>query len=347
MTELQLSPGLALPLDVAGEAIAILAKRGAGKTHTAAVLVEELHSAGVQTVILDPVGAWWGLRSSADGKKAGLPIAIFGGEHGDVPLEPTAGALVADVAVDSGQSLILDLSDFASKQQMTRFVVDFAERLYRQKARSRSLLHLVLEEADEFAPQSVRGDVARMVGAIQAIVRRGRGRGLGVTMITQRSAVLNKDVLEQADVLIVLRVTGPRDRKAIEGWIEKHADDGADQVLPSLPSLETGEAWVWNPERGMLERTKIRRRRTFDSSATPKAGERRIEPQKVAPIDLAELGEQIRATAEQQKANDGRDVDEIARALGLQVELEWENGSGVQLVRGPSVLAGDAVEGVA
>ena len=44
---------------------------------------------------------------------------------------------------------------------------------------------------------------------------------------------------------------------------------------------------------------------------------------------------------------DGRDVDEIARALGLQVELEWENGSGVQLVRGPSVLAGDAVEGVA
>jgi uncharacterized protein len=209
--DLKLAPKLSLPVDVAGEAIAILAKRGAGKTNTATVLVEELVRAGVQTVVVDPVGAWWGIRSSADGKQKGLEVPILGGQHGDVPLEPTAGALIADVAVDTGESLLLDLSDFPSKAAIGRFVTDFSERLFRRKARTPSLLHLVLEEADIVAPQRVKGETARMAGAIEQLVRRGRSRGLGVTLITQRSAVLNKDVLTQADVLIVMRTTGPQD----------------------------------------------------------------------------------------------------------------------------------------
>ncbi|TAL46045.1 MAG: DUF853 family protein, partial [Salinibacterium sp.] len=307
---------LSLPIDVAGEAIAILAKRGAGKTNSAVVLVEELHAAGVQFVILDPVGAWWGIRSSGDGGSPGLPVPILGGQHGDVPLEPAAGAIAADVVVDHGASLLLDLSDFPSKSAHARFVVDFCERLFRRKARDRTLVHLVLEEADAFAPQTKAADVARMKGAVEQIVRRGRSRGLGTTMITQRSAVLDKDVLEQADVLIVMRTTGPNDRKAIERWVDVHADrEEARAVLDSLPGLQTGEAWIWNPERALLERTLIRPRRTFDSSSTPKAGERRVDPKQIAPIDLDELGEQIKATAEKAKASDPAELRKTIREL--------------------------------
>jgi Helicase HerA, central domain len=315
MKTLRISPDLGLPLDVAGEAIAILAKRGAGKTNTATVLVEELHGANVQVVVLDPVGAWWGLRSSADGKSEGIRIPILGGQHGDVPLEPTAGQVIADVVVDSGAPLLLDLSDFPSKEQIRRFVTDFAERLYRRKARDRSLVHLVLEEADEFAPQAQRADTARMRGAIEQIVRRGRSRGLGVTLICQRSAVLNKDVLTQADVLIVMRTTGPHDIRAVREWIDSRGDEHADQVLDSIPGLATGEAWVWNPERDLLKRCSIRRRRTFDSSSTPKAGERRAEPRKTAAIDLDQLGDEIRATAERAKAEDPKELRRFVREL--------------------------------
>lgn len=318
VSTLKIARGLSLPVDVAGEAIAILAKRGAGKTNTGRVLAEELVSANVQTVILDPVGAWWGLRSSADGKGAGLGLPILGGAHGDVPLQSTAGALIADVVVDASQSVLLDLSDF-SKSDQRRFVTDFAERLYQRKARAPQLLHLILEEADEFAPQRVSAGDARMVGAIEALVRRGRGRGIGLTMITQRSASLNKSVLEQADLLILMRTTGPRDRAAVEAWVSKQDVDGADEVLPSLSQLETGEAWVWNPERGVLSRTRIRLARTFDSSRTPKAGERRVEPQKSAPIDLAKLGEQIQATAERAKENDPTALRKRVRDLERQL----------------------------
>jgi hypothetical protein len=307
LSGLKIAPNLKLPVDVAGEAIAILAKRGAGKTNTATVLVEELHAAGVQVVILDPVGAWWGIRSSKDGKSEGLPFARLGGVHGDVPLEQAAGALIADVAVDSGESLLIDLSDFPSKAAMARFVVDFGERLFRRKNRDKSLLHLVLEEADTFAPQSGKGDDARMRGAIEQIVRRGRSRGLGLTMITQRSAVLNKDVLSQADVLIAMRTTSPHDTAAIKLWVSAHGDD-EHGVIASLPGLQDGEGWVWNPERGLLERVQFRLRTTFDSSETPKAGHTRAEPKKAAAIDLAKLGAEIEATAERAKEHDPREL---------------------------------------
>lgn len=319
MTGLRLARSLVLPLEVAGEATGILAKRGAGKTNTGTVLVEEVVAKGVQVVVLDPVGVWYGLRAGADGgPSGGLDVYVLGGAHGDLPLEAHGGADVADAAVEYGQSFVLDLSDF-SKTQQRRFVAEFAQKLYALKARSKSPLLLVMEEADEFAPQRVAANDAPMVGAISLIVKRGRSRGLGILFITQRSASLNKDVLDQADVLIVMRTVGPRDVAAIKGWIEYQQADGFDQVLPSLASLETGEAWVWNPERGLLRRVKVRARKTFDSSDTPKPGAPRAEPREVKPLDLDKLGEQMRATAERVKENDPAELRR--RIASLQREL--------------------------
>lgn len=332
--ELRISSGLGLPLSVAGEFIGVLATRGAGKSYTSAVLVEELHAAGVQLVVLDPTGVYWGLRSSADGKKGGLPIFVLGGAHADggVALEPASGKLIADVIVDTGQSLILDLSDFETKAAQTRFVADLAERLYHRKARSRSTLHIVLDEANEFAPQQARygGDTARMLGAIERLVGKGRSRGLAGTLITQRSAALNKNVLDLIDTLIAMRVLGPRDRRAIADWIVvKQADDTAG-VIDSLPSLPTGTAWVWSPVRGILQKVVIRRIKTFDSYRTPEPGEQRVEPTARAPLDVAQLGEQIQATAERAKADDPRELRaEIAR---LRSELSQRPSETVELV---------------
>ncbi len=53
---LTLGPGLMLPVEAVTETFAILAKRGAGKTYTATVLVKEMMAAGLPLVIVDPVG---------------------------------------------------------------------------------------------------------------------------------------------------------------------------------------------------------------------------------------------------------------------------------------------------
>jgi DNA helicase HerA-like ATPase len=184
---LSLSKELSLPAEAVTETFAILAKRGAGKTYTSAVIVEEMLKANLPVVVADPVGVWWGLRSSADGQREGLPIVIMGGDHGDMPLDVSSGELIADVIVEEGLSVVLDLSHFRKGEQ-TRFMTDFAERLYHK---NRQPLHLVLDEADAFAPQRPMKGQERLLGAIEDLVRRGRARGIGVTLVTQRAAVLN------------------------------------------------------------------------------------------------------------------------------------------------------------
>ena len=66
-----------------------------------------------------------------------------------------------------------------------------------------------IDEADLLAPQRVMAGGERLLGAMSDLVRRGRVRGLGVTLVTQRPATLNKDILTQAEVLIALRMTAP------------------------------------------------------------------------------------------------------------------------------------------
>jgi DNA helicase HerA-like ATPase len=76
----------------------------------------------------------------------------------------------------------------------------FLEALYRLKAREqfRTPVMLITDEADAIAPQRPMEGEERMLGAMEDIVRRGGQRGIGCMLITQRTAVLNKNVLTQA-----------------------------------------------------------------------------------------------------------------------------------------------------
>jgi hypothetical protein len=65
---------------------------------------------GRRVGIVDPTGAWWGLRSSRDGKGAGFPILVLGGDHGDLPLPPNGGAAVARLLAVQNVNLVADTS---------------------------------------------------------------------------------------------------------------------------------------------------------------------------------------------------------------------------------------------
>lgn len=301
---LKIANNLSLPTDAVTQTFGILAKRGVGKTYTASVMAEEMLKARQQVVAIDPTGAWFGLRSSADGKRAGFPIVVMGGEHGDVPLEDTAGEVIASAIVENRLSAVIDLSLFR-KGQLIRFMVAFAETLYRL---NRDAMHLFVDEADAVAPQGRQygGDENRMLGAMEDIVRRGRRRGIGCTLITQRPAVLNKNVLTQCESLFSMRLVHPKDIDAVMEWVNVHADETqAKEMVDSLPTLGIGEAWFWSPGwMSVMRRVLVRERETFDSSATPKPGQTACVPKALAEIDLNALGEKIKATVEKAKAND-------------------------------------------
>jgi hypothetical protein len=320
---LKLADHLSLPLDAVTRTFGILAVRGAGKSNTAAVMAEEMFKAQLPFCVVDPVGSWYGLRSSADGKRPGLSIPIFGGKHGDVPLERGAGELIADLIVEKRLTCVLDLSRFESESDKKAFLLAFARRLYQK---NENPLHLFLEEADDYIPQSPMGDEKVLLRAWENIVRRGRARGIGLTLITQRSAAIAKMVLTQVETLFAMRTTGPQDIAAIEAWVKYH-QVGKD-VLSTLSSLNDGEAWVWSPHfLKTMARHQIRRRETFDSGATPKnvhAKDTR-PPATLADIDLASLEERMKATIEKAKADDPRElrkqIAELRKELAGKVSV--------------------------
>lgn len=324
MRSLQLSRGVKLPLDAVTQTFAVIGKRGSGKTNTASVLFEQFVKAGLPAVYVDPIGVTWGLRHSRDGKSAGLPVIILGGEHADVPLEETGGTVIADFIIEHRQSVVLDLGLF-SKGAQRRFMVDFAERLYHK---NREALHVMLDECDTWVPQRAEHGAERLVGAINDMVRKGRARGLGITLISQRPAVISKDVLTQIETLIAHRVTAPHDRDAIEKWIEYNASGGGgkslvteEDVLKSLQSLGDGDAWIWSPNwLGTLQRTHVDLRETFDSSATPKAGARVTKPKHAAEVDLGALRDQLAATIEKAKADDPKELRRRIAELEKQLK---------------------------
>lgn len=342
--ELNISPSLSLDVDTFTTSTqAIVAKKGSGKTYKASVEAEELLGAGQQVLVIDPTSAWWGLRSSADGRAAGYPITIFGGDHGDLVLEASAGEALADAVIAERFSAIFDLSLF-SKGEEQRFCAAFLERLYR---RNREAVHLFLDEADVYAPQRPFGvDEAKTLGACQSIVRRGRIRGIGCTLITQRPQVVNKDVLSQVDMLTVLKMNHPKDLGAIDEWVGVHGDVAlAKQMRATLPSLARGDAWVWAPALDIFQRITFRDRRTFDSGATPKAGEAKREPKILAPVDIARLGATIAATVERAKQEDPKAlrtrIAELERQLKASVEIETVERVVEKVVEVPVLRGGE------
>jgi hypothetical protein len=265
-----------IPINAATKTFAILAKRGAGKTYTAAVLAEEFHRNNIPFVVFDPIDVWWGLRLSKDGKQSGLPVVVFGAEHADIPLSREMGREIAHAVVKENVSCIL--STFGMPKVAQRHLIaEFSEELLNINNMPR---HVFIEEAHEFVPQRVGGALGKTFNAVSNLVVMGRNRGIGVTLINQRAATINKDVLTQLDTLMAFRNVSPQDRKALKEWVEYHAAEGDfEKFITSLPSLPTGEGWIWSPEfLGIFERIKIRPRETFHPDRE-KIGDSFVMPQ--------------------------------------------------------------------
>ena len=319
---IQLSSSIKLPVDIGTETIAVLGRRGSGKSNTATVMMEELITAGQQVVLIDPKGEGWGLKAQGAGS-SGLDVIVFGEPEGHLPLREGHGETIADFVVSSGRSCVLSLAGLDADAAARRFVARFAERLFtlKKKPENHSPLMLVLEEAHLFVPQRVEGAQSDVVSRLQRLVRQGRSMGLGVALVDQRPASVNKDVLTQIELMICHQLTSPHDRKAVDAWIEANAEpEQAAEFRRSLPTLEPGEAWIWSPAKlKLFTRAKIRRRSTFDSGSTPVLGKDAAKRPKMREVNLDDVRKQLEEVEEVRKANDPAELKKRVRELEAEL----------------------------
>jgi len=314
---LRISSTLALPLDAVTQKLAYLGRTGSGKTFGCKRMVEQMLRAKAQVVVLDGSGGWAGLRL---GPKA-FKIPVFGGLHGDIPLEPAAGELVANLIVDRGISVVLDVSQMLDAER-TRFATAFARRFFQRKKAAPGAVHLVLEECQDFVPENCQRGEEQMLHEFQRLAKQGRPHGVGISFISQRPQEISKKALNQAECVFAFQMNGPHERKALQYWLSDKGFEG--KLADVLPTLEVGAPYVWSPQ--WLKISKIVRIlpiETLDTSATPKVGGKAFKQKKLTPIDLKGLTAAMADVVERAKAEDPKELRRRIIELGKQI-VEYE-----------------------
>jgi hypothetical protein len=305
---------LRIPPEVLANHVAILGKTGSGKTSTEKLAVEEVAGEGFRVCVLDSVKSdWWGITSSADGKKPGLPFKILGGPRGHVPLHSSAGKVIGQL-VGSGKLplSIIDMADF-EPGGLQRFFIDFAQALMRH---ARGVLYLVIEEAHEFAPKD-RTNIGNENLAIhwtKKLATAGRSKGIRLIVATQRIQALHNAVLGSCETVITHRLTAPADQEPVLKWLKANTDkETQEKVAASLSSLPTGTGWLCSGEARIFEQIAFPKFKTYDNTATPIADGEEITV-KTAPVDQDELRAIIGDAVKEAEASDPKLLrNEIAR----------------------------------
>lgn len=308
-----------LPPEVLDHHTAVVGKTGAGKTSTEKLLVEQAVNAGYRVCILDTIKSdWWGITSSADGKKPGLPFRILGGPHGHVPLHSSAGGVIGQLVATGKLPLsIIDMADF-EPGGLQRFFVDFAPALMRH---AKGVVYLVIEEAHEVAPKERSGISAENMAIHWAkkLATAGRSKGIRLVVATQRIQSLHNAVLGSCETMITHRLTTPADQAPVMKWLEANTDKATEQaVAKSLSSLPTGTAWVCSGEARIFKKMALPKFQTYDNTATPTGDGAEVRV-KTAAVDQDELRELIGEAVAEAEANDPKRLKAKIAELERQI----------------------------
>ncbi len=281
---LRIAEGLEIPVEqLIGESVAVLGIKGSGKTNTTAVLIEQLLS-HLPLTIVDREGEYWGLK-----EKHQLLIAGRG-KRVELPLDLNNARPVALYSIRKGLPVILDLSGYDDEEEMNAVLVEYFRAIWDEAGELRRPYQVVLEEAHEFIPQGMKSDVKTW---FTRIALRGRKRGLGMIVSSQRSAKVEKDVLTQAGIVFLHKVVHPIDMKVYQDMLPIKARD----VAALVGKLTTGEAvFMVNHQ---VQTVHINLRETYHAGFTP--GLEGVEPPSMQPIDenlLKELRAMLAIPAE-------------------------------------------------
>src|SRR5579859_7907909 len=272
--------------DLIGESVAVLGIKGSGKTNSAAVLIEEILSAGLPLTVVDIEGEYWGLRERFE-------ILVAGhSEHVDIEVAPDQAAALAEFSLTQSVSVILDLADFDDEDKET-FLLAYFHRLWEVNFKLRRPYEIVLEEAHEFVPQGVRTPLKQI---LTRIALRGRKRGLGLVCVSQRSAKVEKDILTQAGIVFLHKVVHPTDIKVYQDIIPRPARE----VEAMIASLQKGQAVVL--ANNQVQVAQIRLRHTFHVGATPELDQ--AAAPELRKIDAATLEALHKLLGERETRND-------------------------------------------
>ena len=180
--------------------------------------------------------------------------------------------------VKVGQASIIDMK--GAEPELQRLIV---YRICKEVFEGRKMnkippLMLVIEEAHNFCPE--RGfERAVSSNILRTIASEGRKFGLGLLVISQRPARVDKNVISQCNTQIILRVTNPNDIRALSRGLEFMSSEMEEEIK----RIPQGVALLSSPgiEMPILVDVRVRRSehggRAVDFANKEEGGENEVE----------------------------------------------------------------------
>ncbi len=245
----------------------IIGQSGSGKSFLMGVIAEELCKAKMPFVIIDTEGEYFNIKSIFNA------IWVSENESADLKLDSDYGRIIKN-SIESHTPIILDVSESYDR---VGIVYSFLEKLYKIEDEIKEPFLVMIEEADKFIPQVVKKEL----NPIEEISVRGRKRGIGLIIATQRPANISKNVLSQCGYGFIGKLTLENDLSAISILFDDK------NIMKDIPKLGSGEFMMFGSGSNII--FKVKRRLLNAMGTTPLVKELNNE------VDMKSIIDNIRS----------------------------------------------------
>ena len=286
---------------------------GSGKSMTLRTILEKTFGI-IPHIVLDIEGEFSTLREKYD--------YILAGKGGDIPADVRTAQMLARKMLELNASVIVDLYELKPSEKH-RFVRLFLETLIEAPKELWGPRLVLVDEAHHFCPE--KGDHPSEASEfVIDLCSRGRKRGLGAILATQRLSKLNKDAAAECQNKIIglANIDIDRERSARELGFTKRED------ITSLRDLSPGEFYAIGPALcHRVQKVKILEAKT----SHPKIGKRTVKAP-VATAKVRTLLEKLKDLPKEAQ-EEAKTIDELKKKnFELQRELKVERSKEVQKV---------------
>jgi hypothetical protein len=178
----------------------IIGQSGSGKSYLVGVITEELCRLNLPFCLIDTEGEYSRLKDA-------FQIITVGGSGADLGLSIDLSEIFKR-SISEGIPVILNVADELDKQKTAEAAL---RDIYKIEEEVKKPYLVIIEEADKFAPQAVR----QKPNIIEEMSVRGRKRGIGLVVATQRPASISKNVLAQCSYGFIGKLVIDNDIKAV------------------------------------------------------------------------------------------------------------------------------------
>jgi len=267
---INLNVGIELPKEYVTQKCAILGVTGSGKSYGAGAIIEEFLKENIPFVLLDVMGAHYGLAEKYD-------ILIYGGSKGH-ELDSQGGEEYAEAIFNESRSVIFDVSHW-NDYQTQEFMAVFLQKIFRLHSEKKTPRHIFIEEAEVVFPQTGFDSSKQSLQAGNKIMKRGRSFGLGMTLITQRPQDVNKKTLSQSQCTFILHMEGLQEMEVVNKMLRNVDNDRRQTLLKRILEFKQGECMLYSPAwLNKIEEFKFRKRETYHAGDTPELNKQVVEP---------------------------------------------------------------------